>query len=263
MELKSRNKIYEKVEQWENENPKKIADLFENYLYPIKCWSNRENSHKFSSNDIDDYKGITNNIQNNYANYNYFKMYNNDIFQINLPFYSGTSFFDMVNHYLTQKKELLERIENIDKDIYFLAKNYLDKKVDQQEIENSPLKELINSRLLGVKYTCQLFFAVLLFYYDRFNEIDKTSLYKLFTWAFMLRIDLESINMKSINLYALGTENSNTTNNIPMFYLIANFKNHFELYDIVIETKPHDDNWLELYNFISKLENNEEEKDYE
>ncbi len=256
--------ILEKVKKWENEDSKNIAALFEYYLYPIKCWASKEDAHKFSNDDIDKYKGITNNIINTYKYYNYYKVFKSDIFQINMPFYSGNDFFEMVTYYLDKITELVTKVKELDKNIYMLLKTYLFKNNNSlKDCEYTYLKETINSKSLGMKYNCQLFFAVLLFYYDRFNEIDNLVLNKLFIWAFMLRIDLEMVNMKSINIYALGYENGRTTNHIPIFYLIANFKNHFELYDIAIETKPNENNWQDLYNYIEILENNKEEEDYE
>ena len=266
MEEKDEDKILDKVTKWENERSKNIANLFEFYLYPIKCWSNKENTHKFNSNDIDEYKGIKNNILSTHTNYNYYKIFKNNAYQINLPFYSGNDFFEMVNYYLDKIKRVLDEIKKINPDIYMLIKSYLYKDAPNiDNYNNSEIQELINNKSLGMKYTCQLFLSALLFYYDRFGELNKYVINKIFIWAFMLRVDLEMINMKSINIYALGYENSKTTNNIPMFNLIANFKNHYEIADITIKKNNNEENgkWLTLYKYIEKLENYEEENEYE
>ena len=262
MENERETNILNVVNNWESEKSQNIANLFEYYLYPIKCWSDREGTHKFSSNDIDEYKGITQSLLNEYG-YNYCKLFNdnNKIFQINLPFYSGNSFFKMVTYYLNEIDVLLKKVKDLNSDIYILLNSYLKK--NNTGYENSRLKESIESKSLGMKYVCQMFFAALLFYYDRFNIIDKTVINKLFSWAFMLRVDLEMINMKSINKYALGEDNSNTTNHIPMFYLISKFRNHFEINDIVVQKIQNNDNWNELYKFINELDSSEEADNYE
>ena len=42
------NEMKHTVEKWERTNPKDIHILFQDYLYPIKCWVEREKGHKFT-----------------------------------------------------------------------------------------------------------------------------------------------------------------------------------------------------------------------
>ncbi len=254
--------INRQVEKWEGYDSKYIANLFEYYLFPIRCWSSKTGSHKFCSKDIDEFKGITKSIIKNNQNYNYHKIYVRGFFQINQPFYSGKDFFDMIDHYLKKLDEIIDYLKSENYDMYLLITSYLYKnKYKSENYNDSALKETINNKTIGMRYVCQLFLAALLFYYDRFGELNSIVINKIFTWASMLRIDLEMINMKSINIYALGYENSNTNNHIPIFNLIANYINHYEIYDLSIIKMDNINNntWKELYTFIEKLDENEEE----
>ena len=51
----------------------------------------------------------------------------------------------------------------------------------------------------GFRYTKNLFYCALLCYYDKFHNFDEMAVKKLFTWAFMVRVDMESLGFDSIN----------------------------------------------------------------
>ena len=76
-------------------------------------------------------------------------------------------------------------------------------------------------------------------------------------WAFMIRVDLEKVNLKSINVYALGIKKdiSKTSNHIPIFYLISNFITHKEIYDLDIKVVENGDNWDSMYRILEKIQN--------
>ena len=254
MSDENESQIKEKVKKWEKHDSKKIAELFATYLYPIKCWIHKENSHIFNSYDIDDYKGITHSIIEN--NYNYSLIYRRGKYQIGIPFFSGNDFFNMINHYMDMYDELLTLLKENYKNIYYLLNSHFNKNYMTEENIKDDYKDLVNRNSLGMKYACQLFFAALLYYYDRFNCIDEKAIKKIFMWAFMLRVDLEKINLKSINVYALGIEKdiSRTTNHIPLFNLISNFTTHRDIYDIDIKIVNNDkNNWDSMYRILSAL----------
>ncbi len=46
---------------------------------------------------------------------------------------------------------------------------------------------------VGFGYAVNLFYCAVLFYYDRFNRLDKMAVYKLFLWAMMIRIQRPSL----------------------------------------------------------------------
>jgi hypothetical protein len=96
-------------------------------------------------------------------------------------------------------------------------------------------------------------------YYDRFKNLDKKAIIKLFTWAFMLRVDRMSLSYSSINNYAVG-ESNDTTNNIAMFYEITRARTHNQIANMSINIKRNDnkakkESWQDLYEKIRELNN--------
>ena len=234
------------VESWEemdrsiknrkNKNENKIEDLFDDYLFPILNWSEKEKTWTFTTDDIDSYKGIKHDCPYPYAIRTEKSM---PIFQITEPIVAGKDFFDMVHYYLP----LLE---------------YLKKVV----FEKYPkIKEIMISHDDGGAGYCHcknLFYCVLLAYYDRFKNLDEKVVKKLFSWAFMLRVDRWSLSYASINKYAVG-EGSDTTNNIPVFYNISRASKHTQISNMTIRIKRENDqadkadSWNDLYADLKEL----------
>lgn len=187
-----------------NKHESEINDLFSKYLFPIMKWLNKENYEKFEINHIDYFKGITCDLRNN--GYNYVRTLRNH-FEIGVPYYSGTEFFDMINNYLKKLDEIRKKVSKFDKKLY---NDILEKVLYNKNLSNDDLK-----------YSCELFMCALLYYYDRFNMLEDYVMRKIFCWAFMLKIDLKQVNMSSINKYALGIRSeSRYKYEIPMFDVI-------------------------------------------
>jgi hypothetical protein len=108
----------------------------------------------------------------------------------------------------------------------------------------------------GLTHVRNLFFAVLLFYYDKFHNMDELAVKKLFMWAFMLRMDLRSLGADSVNKYAIGEWSGNYTNYIAVFSKISLARLHTEIGNIQITI---DARFLEteeqkcLYELLKKL----------
>ena len=225
------------VMKWESVNAKEIRELFSLYLFPIKNWSMGKKSYPFTSKDIDCYKGISES-----SPYTYAKRANNAMpfFQITAPFISGGNFFDMVSHYLgllSNVKEEIRTNSNFD--------------VINSVIEN---REYISA---GFSYATNLFYCALLCYYDKFRNFDIRSVKKLFTWAFMLRVDLENLGFDSINKYAIGEE-GRYSNAIKLFSIISEARLHSEISNIPLNILKTPDSagvskWNELYNTLKKM----------
>lgn len=231
------------VTKWEAVNSKEIRDLFNLYLFPIKNWSSGKDSYSFTTKDIDCYKGISEN-----SPYTYAKRANNAMpfFQITEPFLAGKSFFDMVSHYL----EVLSYIkEEIDSNINLIEiKNIIDQ-------ERKP-KNRHEFKSAGFSYATNLFYCALLCYYDKFRNFDERAIKKLFTWAFMLRVDLENLGYESINKYALGREGK-YTNSIKMFSVIKEARLHSEISNIPLRVLRTNGacapKWNDLYAKLKEM----------
>ena len=237
----SRYEMEHAVTKWEAKKTADIRKLFKDYLYPIWNWSRGIKSKTFTVKEIDIYKGITEDKGYTYARRAGKAM---PYFQITEPFLAGNDFFEMVDHYLTLLNDVQREVENKSKDSKFKEL----KKILDAEKNN-----------VGFSYAKNLFYCALLYYYDRFHNFDELAVKKLFTWAFMLRVNMRSLGYDSINKYAVGGEdNSMYTNHIPMFAEISRARLHTAITSIIIDTKRSSNGstnkkWGWLYAELLKL----------
>ena len=109
----------------------------------------------------------------------------------------------------------------------------------------------------GLSYATNLFYCALLCYYDKFHNFDERAVKKLFTWAFMLRVDLENLGFDSVNKYAVGEEGL-YSNAIKMFSVIGEARMHSEIANIPlnvlrINDSAKGDKWSNLYIALKEL----------
>ena len=88
---------------------------------------------------------------------------------------------------------------------------------------------------MGYVYAQRLFRCVLLYYYDKFGNLNRLVVRRLFVWAFSIRTDMDSLRWSTINKYAIGEHNRKYSNNIPMFSIIRRARHHTEIGNIVIK----------------------------
>lgn len=225
------------VTKWEAKDTKKIHDLFDLYLFPVWNWSKGYKSRSFTTKEIDTYKGIVENSPYSYAKRAGKAM---PYFQITEPFIAGNDFFEMVDHYMN----LLDDVQTeIDRNAAFKdLRDILEQKNNPEPTPNS----------VGFKYANNLFYCALLMYYDKFHNFDIMAVKKIFTWAFMSRVDMESLGFDSINKYAIGEDNKMFLNVIPLFSRIALTRMHTEISNMQIRVfrepdKAKRDKWDWLY----------------
>ena len=79
---------------------------------------------------------------------------------------------------------------------------------------------------------------------------------KLFSWAFMLRVDMKTLGFDSVNKYAIGDENSRYTNTIGIFSRISFARMHHEISGLQIKVRREPDSpsnrWIDLLMTRSK-----------
>lgn len=235
------------VNKWEDRDPQAIKELFNSYLYPIWKWSKLLDAVPFTAKEIDVYKGIVEKSSYSYAKR---ALKASPCFQVTEPFTAGKDFFEFVDHYLN----LLETIKNE------LQSNEDFKKIAPLIIERKKYSakkyEGIDLSSAGFCYAKNLFYCALFCYYDRFHNFNKMVVEKLFVWAFMLRVDMETLGEDSVNLYALGREGK--TNAEPMFFTITNARREQDVANIQINVKRNSvgaksSKWDSLYNYIKCL----------
>lgn len=185
------NEMKHTVEKWERTDPKEIRVLFQDYLFPIKCWVYRNNGHKFTSADIDEYKGVGFDLHYCYAMRTVKSM---PIFQIDQPFISGKNFFEFVEHYINLLSDVKEAVTKDELNLFLKGTG------------------------VGFSYAYQLFLCAVLYYCDRFRNFDGRIIKQLYAWAFMIRLRMQKLGFDTVKNYAVGKDENLT--NLPMFYLL-------------------------------------------
>lgn len=198
------------VEKWESMDTAKLSNLFSQYLFRIRNWSNGHSARYFSKNEVDVFKGVSPDIDENYpfaamlriAHFyveEYNRSYHRNIdkkemvfpFQIDETIINGKRFFEMIEFYQVM----------VDK-------------VKSQEMSNKyPLLSIINtyegSLRIGDKYIRNLFYCGLIYYIDKFGEKDLSkAIDKIFIWAYSLRLKLQAVGLDSVDNFALNKEHS-------------------------------------------------------
>lgn len=233
------------VTKWESKDTNQIRELFDLFLFPVWNWSRGLKSKPFTAKEIDTYKGIPESSTYSYARRASKAM---PCFQITETFISGNDFFEMVDHYLYL-------IHDIKKEIFNNQDFAEIKSIICNGKEVSSIKEMDSVKYgsAGFVYARNLFYCALLCYYDKFHNFDEMAVKKLFTWAFMIRVDVENLGFDSINKYAIGDDdNSRYTNAVAMFSKISFARLHNEISSLHIKVKrdpdrANHDKWNDLY----------------
>lgn len=249
-EIHDKYEMQNAVVKWESKDPKAIRELFDLYLFPIWNWAKCRKCGNFTSADIDIYKGI----EEKYG-YTYARRANKAMpyFLLTEPFISGSDFFEMVDHYMHLLHNIKEEIVTNPAfhDIELIITNGKD--VDSAE----ELDKSFKSSSVGLNHARNLFFCALLCYYDRFHNFDVMAVKKLFTWAMMIRIDMQHLGFDTINRYAIGVEDDKYSNTKPIISMIAYARRHTEISGMRLDMRDDDkaanENWDILYKQLRQL----------
>jgi len=243
------------VTKWEAVKTSHIRDLFKLYLVPIRQWIKCSKSFSFTDQDIDMFKGIAES-----SSYTYAKRAGKAMphFQISEPFVAGNDFFEMVAHYLKLLNDISTEIESNSK-LKIIHNILNDEKYVTTGFQSA--KNLQNEKKhesAGFRYAKNLFYCAALCYYDRFRNFNEQAIIKLFSWAFMLRVDMRNLGFDSINNYAIGKSGCGYTNEEAMFSKISSARLHGEIANMQIKLKresnsAESDKWNRLYRMIKTL----------
>lgn len=248
------------VEEWEAKDPKAIAELFRDYLFPIWYWARRRKCGDFTAADIDLYKGVEPDSEYAYA---YRVRRTGARYQITEPFPAGRDFFKMVHYYMQMlkglKQEIVENPALQEVKQILIASSGRDKK-NTLITSAEELDEALDRQPVGFRHACRLFFCALLCYYDRFGVLDARAVKRLFTWAMMLRVNMQHLGFASINKYAIGErdpQKDQYTNVIPVLSMIVSARKHTEISDISlkvdVEPGQSGEKWERLRKGLRKL----------
>lgn len=201
------------IEQWEQlaENDNKLKSLFAQLLFRVRNWAKGDSARYFTKDNVDVFKGISPEIETPFPYAEMYKIshffveeYNTNYhrkidkqkvkypFQLNQVIINGKRFFEFVNHYWNVKEEM-----------------YICLKQDEKAKEIIQILDAYPQRFrTGDKYIRNLFDCALLFYWDKFGnkEIGRVA-EKLFVWAYKRRLVQHSVQLASIDNYALEYPN--------------------------------------------------------
>ena len=196
------------VENWERMDTAELAKLFSQYLFRIRNWSKGYSARYFSKNEIDIFKGVSPDIEENYpfaamlriAHFyveEYNRSYHRNIdnqkmvfpFQIDETIINGKRFFEMIEHY----QIMIDGIKS------------------KQMSETYPILNMIKtydgSFRTGDKYVRNLFNCGLIYYIDKFGDKDLSkAIDKIFVWAYSLRLKLQAVGLDSVDNFALNRD---------------------------------------------------------
>ena len=233
------------VARWEKTKPDDIRKLFNDYLFPILNWARKESASPFTAREIGAYKGVSRSLVLSYP-FAERTLKAMPIFQITEDFMAGKDFFDMVHYYLL----LLEYVKTEARKIM----------QEPGMLTQDEYKKFDNSSGTGIRNAWRLFECAAFCYYDRFQNFDPQVLTKLFTWAFMIRVDMTRLSFDTINRYAQGIKGG-YSNALPMFAEIVRAKKPAEIsaIELTVKRDPYkakDDKWNGLYEALKRLNGN-------
>ena len=223
------------VKMWEDLDQKKLAVLFNDYLYRLKEWLNGDRSGELNEHNIDMFKGVTS--RDNYPYAQFYKgafAYADDInkshmpfvtgiqeldaFQLNAPIIAGKPFFEYAKHYF----DILADIQNNDKyEGYFINDNEIVRTLDLRKYKNG----------VGNGITRLMFDTAILLYVDRFcpaipSRVDIEYLDQFvdfaFIWAYSMRAQFKNVGWLVAQNYILDrTKKDNVVNSFNIYKEIA------------------------------------------
>ena len=200
MDSNEKNNI---IKQWESINADDLESLFSTYLYPVTQWYRCRDGLYYGKKDIGQFKGINKKSNSNYAIYhkasNLFIENNNhnskllgikelNQFQLTQPVIAGSRFFAYTIHY----KKLLEKVKN---------------KLEEYHKNKTEIPDY----RAGDRYVKELYECALLFFADKFGlDSLKDSVFRIiYTWCYLLRLQMYSVHRETINKYVRGKHYSN------------------------------------------------------
>ena len=220
---------------WENLNQKKLAVLFNEYLYRLKEWVKGNRSFELNEHNIELFKGVTSKDNHPYAQfYKGAFAYADDVnnskipfvtgiqplcpFQINAPIIAGKPFFEYAKHYF----DILADIQNNDKyEGFYINDNEIVKTLDLRKYKNG----------VGNRITRLMFDTAILLYVDRFcparplkvdNEYLEQFVVFAFVWAYSMRAQYKNVGWQVAQNYIMGeTKKPGLVNGFNIYKIIA------------------------------------------
>ncbi|EZH65920.1 hypothetical protein DH09_13915 [Bacillaceae bacterium JMAK1] len=229
MNVSKEGGLLEIVDHWEGMNQRELASLFADFLYPTMQWIKRRNGLNFDTSNINMFKGIRADTTYRYAKYHlashiYIEQFNTSpfrhlanvnlyAFQLTQPVIAGKRFFDFVSYYDTLLKDIEKKLTTI-----FSS-------------EELPMDGTGNT------YAKRLFICSLLLTADRFSidALTRSTVFKLYTWAYSIRLVMQNLTLKTINNYACASDKDKINSHFPLFQRISEMNSADEFNQLILD----------------------------
>ncbi|ENV18214.1 DUF262 domain-containing protein [Acinetobacter guillouiae] len=206
------------VAHWESLDSDHLEKLFSNYLFRIRLWSRGKSARYFNKDHVHLFKGIHLRQAAHHpyleplriAHYfidDYNAQYQRQIdrqkmsfpFQLDQMTINGRRFFEMVEHYEKQISKVVDHQDQSEKiSVFGVALQ------DRAERIIRTLNSYTARNRAGDRYVRTLFDCALIFYIDKFaTDRLSAAIEKIFIWAYRCRISQYSVQLATIDNYAL------------------------------------------------------------
>ena len=240
------------VSSWEAMETEELTNLFSLYLYRIRNWSKGYSARYFTKDEVDVFKGVSPETKESYpfaqlfriAHYyteNYNKEYHRNIdknkldypFQIDQTIINGKRFFEMIAYY----KKMIDDIET--NQLYRITKKYILPETEGNMISEKILKTISSYQgrhRIGDKYVRVLFDCGVIYYLDKFGtkHISK-AIEKIFIWVYALRLQMEAVQIATVDNHALGKKYDVVLGNKDIFKLLRDAIHPSEFLNLKME----------------------------
>lgn len=202
--------IHQCVECWEraamSDDINNLNKIINFILFRLRRWHYQEHAEVFSANELDTFKGVSENVEYPYLNgvlatnaiqkmsaENPFLYRSISPFQANQTLVNGKYFFDYIQHYSVIYEQLFR------KETGFLERFNEINGIDLETGLISFLNNYEHSDRVGDKFLRNLFECTLLFYFDKFGDNNFSEfMTKAFLWVYRLRFEYQRISFKTI-----------------------------------------------------------------
>lgn len=219
------------VKNWEMMNTETLSNLFSQYLFRIKNWSHDKSARYFTKDDVDTFKGISPDFEEDYPYTQLYRIAHYYVNEFNASCHSKImqkecDYPFQVDQMIINGKRFFEYIE-------FYSKKIEDIKNDR----SLPILKFINEEQksryrTGDLYVQNLYYCALIAFVDKFgSKYLKEAADKFFIWAYTLRLKLYSVGIDSTDNYALNLAHSN----VALFKLIRDANRPQEILNIELE----------------------------
>jgi hypothetical protein len=199
------------VADWEACEDNDLRELFAVYLYRIRNWCRGRSARNFGKNDIGVFKGVNLNAPERYPHVEMLRIahdHTDSRAHAEFPFHldqiiiNGRRFFQFASHYGKRVTEFTRPIEQ--RSNWCAGQSLSDHACAIiKTIDSYPSR-----RRTGDRYVRILFDCLLLYYADKFGAVEiSRAIETLFVWTYSLRLEQETVQLASMDNYAIGPNN--------------------------------------------------------